>query len=289
MRKCPKCGCTVYTGTQERKHQVILYGNGVFIRDSGELHGDPIQGPYTCMQCGTEYGSLDDLTEEVGYDSLKVGNLVLAHSMGLPEGTVRANLEKTVETVLSDCLILEPEVLEEGFYCFRASSSTNEGDYPEVTGGIIVKKAEDGTATVHVLPDPNDNAYTCWISIKTLYGHNLRYGGSIEKGEDGIYILKQGYPFLLRSTSKARIISKSDDFCLLELVDLNEYIRARLYLSVEEYEKALVRYEAYDPVGLYSEDDLKELYVSMVSDPKSLPYDSWKESKLAEGTFKKCE
>lgn len=94
MRNCPKCGCTVFNGTQERKHQVILYGNGVFIRDSGELHRDPIQGPYTCMQCGTEYGSLDDLTEEVGYDSLKVGNLVLAHSMGLPEGTVRANLEK---------------------------------------------------------------------------------------------------------------------------------------------------------------------------------------------------
>lgn len=57
MRKCPKCGCTEFIGTQVQRHWVILDGNGKFIRNDGCENEDQITGPYVCRGCNTEYRS----------------------------------------------------------------------------------------------------------------------------------------------------------------------------------------------------------------------------------------
>lgn len=57
---CPKCGCKEFIGHQVCHMEVVVDGNGVWLRSvkRGIYQADKPFAPFTCKRCGNEFSSL---------------------------------------------------------------------------------------------------------------------------------------------------------------------------------------------------------------------------------------
>lgn len=287
MKKiCPKCGGKRFVAHQMQNFEVVVDGDNNWIENVEHCDSDPAYGPYICTTCRTEYKTLQDLEDASYYTHLKIVKVDYEKTLTLPKGTTMMNVEKVINDVVSSEAERYTYEDLQGVCAFKVYNENRSAGIDIIEGSMLITE-DQGTYHIKILTDFQKDEMNHWLSLKALQEIKLHYGGTVEKFDEDLYVVRQGYPHLFRKSARFRILQRDKEMILLEVRDLNTAISMKLYLTAEEYEKSVVKYVTFEPEisGRYAEQDMKCLYFEK-ADKKTYPdFECWKADMLKSGVF----
>lgn len=283
---CPKCGGDRFYANQVQRCNVITDGKNNWI-ENGECYDvDDPYGPYTCVQCGEKFDSLDELKEEVVYAKLSLCSTAdpyYIYDIRLPDGTTRGKLKENMATAISS---FAEETRINGFYSFRAYHTYDVEC--AVKGVVFVANKEGCAPVVSICENPVDKKNSVRISIRCLCWDCADH--RITQIEPDLILIKTSspYPHLCHAVEEVDVF-EADSCKIIEVSDVNPMIRFQMRLKEDEFEQALVRYACYEEkkVQYYSEIDAERQYHDYINKREYPSYKGWIDDMLKSGIFER--
>lgn len=285
---CPKCGGTRFYANQVQRCDVIVDGKNNWVENHGCYDAEDPFGPYTCVQCGKKFDSLDELSEEYLYAQLTLCSTDEMYYIRLPKGTTREKLKINITSAIRS---FGEKTKLNGYYCFRTYTEDEQNYYGynskyDLKGVILVTNKEGCDTDVRIFENPKGQESKVRISIPSLEA--FRKGRKISKIESDLYLIQSDYPYLCHAIVDGKVV-KTGESPVIEITDVNELIHFQIRLTKEEYDQALVLYAYYEEgvVQYFSEADAKRQYLDYINKKEYPNYECWIDDMLKSGVFER--